>query len=52
MANESIKEHVRFQSSENNMDVDINFGCFGTGFKSLFKKNLNSYRKEEEQRKQ
>ena len=34
------------------MDVNINYGCFGTGFKSLFKRNLNSYRKEEEHRKQ
>ena len=34
------------------MGVYINLGCFGTGFKSWFKRNLNSCRKKKEERKQ
>ena len=34
------------------MQVCKNFDCSGTGFKSLFKSNLNLCRKEEEEGKQ
>ena len=48
----NIERKKKKKSSENSMGVYINFGCFVTGFKSWFKRNLSLCHKEEEEKKQ